>query len=136
MVPPTKPPQTSSDESRMRRLAILGGPTTRPISGRRFFPLYGLIHHVRRRSGTEYSTPVVVRQTADAMYVPLPFGARTDWYRNARAAGGVRGTWKGSDRWLANPTIVDRASARDAFDPVMQSLMGFDGIELVVRFDP
>jgi len=120
----------------MRRLAILGGPTTRPISGRRFFPLYGVIHHIGRKSGAKYSTPVVVRQAADAIYVPLPFGERTDWYRNARAAGGVRVTWKGSDRWLGAPTIIGRSSARDAFNPVMQSLMGFAGIELVVRFDP
>ena len=120
----------------MRRLALLGGPTTRPISGRRFFPLYGVIHHVGRKSGTEYSTPVVIRKAPGAIYVPLPFGEQTDWYRNSVAAGGVRATWKGRDHWLAKPTIVERGSASKGFNIVMRGLMRVAGIDLVVRFEP
>jgi len=120
----------------MRRLAILGGPSTRPISGRRWLPLYGVLHHVGRRSGREYATPVVVRATSDAVYVPLPFGEATDWYRNAVAAGGVRTTWKGADHWLANPVVVSRDAAGPAFHRVMRGLMRIAGIEQVVRFDP
>jgi deazaflavin-dependent oxidoreductase (nitroreductase family) len=136
MTPTTAPSRGPVRGSRTRRLALLGGPTTRPISGKRLFPLYGLIHHIGRKSGHEYSTPVVVRQAPDAMYVPLPFGERTDWYRNAVAAGGLRVTWKGRDHWLANPTIVDRDTARAGFNRFMRGIMGFAGIELVVRFDP
>jgi deazaflavin-dependent oxidoreductase (nitroreductase family) len=123
-------------DSRLRRLAVLGGPSTRPISGRRWFPLYGVLHHVGRSSGRAYATPVVVRGTPSAVYVPLPFGERTHWYRNARAAGGVRVTWKGRDQWLAAPVIVEREAAREGFDRVMLGLMRMAGIEQVVRFDP
>jgi deazaflavin-dependent oxidoreductase (nitroreductase family) len=122
--------------SSARRLAVLGGPGTRPISGKRWFPLYGLLHHVGRRSGRPYSTPVVVRATADATYVPLPFGEGTDWYRNALAAGGVRATWRGREHWLADPRIISRTTAHDAFNPVMRALMGIAGITQVVRFEP
>jgi deazaflavin-dependent oxidoreductase (nitroreductase family) len=91
---------------------------------------------VGRRSGREYHTPVVVRGAPDGTYVPLPFGERTDWYRNARAAGGVRTTWKGGDHWLANPMVVDRDEARAGFNRLMVWLMRLAGIEQVVRFDP
>lgn len=126
----------SSRHGRMHRLAILGGPTTRPISGKRWFPLYGVLHHVGRRSGREYATPVVVRSTPAGTYVPLPFGDGTDWYRNARAAGGVRTTWKGRDHWLADPHVVDRAAAADAFNPLMRTLLRAAGVDSFVRFEP
>lgn len=131
----TTAPHPDPGLRRMRRLALLGGPWTRPISGRRWLPLYGVLHHVGRTSGREYHTPVVVRSTPEATYVPLPFGERTDWYRNAVAAGGVRTTWKGADHWLAGPGIVDREAAADGFDRVMRAIMRLAGIESVVRFD-
>jgi deazaflavin-dependent oxidoreductase (nitroreductase family) len=135
MNPSTSSPERGATRSRTRRLALLGGPSTRPISGKRWFPLYGTLHHVGRKSGREYATPVVVRGNSRGTYVPLPFGVGTDWYRNAVAAGGVRTTWRGSDRWLAHPTIVERSAAAGAFNPLMRGLMRFAGIELVVRFD-
>lgn len=128
--------EEATRRSRWRRLAVLGGPATRPISGKRWFPLYGVLHHVGRRSGREYATPVVVRATPTGMYVPLPFGDSTDWYRNARAAGGVRTTWKGHDYWLADPRIIDRTSAAEAFNPLMRGLMRMAGIDTFVRFEP
>jgi deazaflavin-dependent oxidoreductase (nitroreductase family) len=120
----------------MHRIAVHAGPSARPISGRRFFPLYGVIHHIGRKSGSEYSTPVVVRRAADGVYVPLPFGDRTNWYRNALAAGGVRVTWKGRDHWFANATLVDFEAARPAFSRLMRGMMRLSGVRQVVRFDP
>jgi deazaflavin-dependent oxidoreductase (nitroreductase family) len=130
------PTPISRTAMRLRRLAILGGPMTRPIAGRRWFPLYGILHHVGRRRGRGYATPVVVRVTHDAVYVPLPFGERTDWYRDAQAAGGVRTTWMGHDHWLAHPRVVARESAGDGFSGLMKAMMRLAGIDLVVAFDP
>jgi deazaflavin-dependent oxidoreductase (nitroreductase family) len=136
MTDPTRPTHDPSGGRGLRRLAILGSPMTRPIAGRRLFPLYGVLHHVGRRTGREYSTPVVVRATDDAVYVPLPFGERTDWYRNARAAGGARVTWKGADHWLSTPVIVDRDAAAPGFHRAMLAMMRGAGIGHVVKFDP
>ena len=127
---------TQRPRSRARRLAILGGPSTRPISGRRWFPLYGLIHHVGRKSGAKYSTPVVVRSSQDGVYVPLPFGDQTDWYRNALAAGSVEVKWRGRHHRLTGATVVGREIAGSAFNPIMSALMKAAGISHVVRFDP
>jgi deazaflavin-dependent oxidoreductase (nitroreductase family) len=120
---------------RLRRLAIVGGPATLPIAGRRAFPLYGVLHHVGRRTGRTFDTPVVVRATEDAVYVPLPFGDRTDWYRNARAAGGTWVTWKGTDHWLARPVVVELEATGSGFNGLMREIMRFARIDKVVRFD-
>lgn len=126
----------TTSKSRMHRLSVRAGASASPISGRRFFPLYGVIHHVGRKSGSEYSTPVVVRQAPDGMYVPLPFGEGTNWYLNAIAAGGVRVTWKGRDHRFTNPVIVDLESAGDSFTSVMRAMMRMSGVAEAVRFDP
>jgi len=130
---PTSAPSTNG-KSLARRLAIVGGPITRALSGRRWFPLYGVIHHVGRRTGRAYATPVVVRSGPGGVYVPLPFGERTDWYRNVVAAGRVRVTWKGHEIWLSDAAIVDRTSAGYAFNALMHHLMRAAGISRVVHF--
>jgi hypothetical protein len=79
---------------------------------------------------------VVIRRGPDALYVPLPFGERTDWYRNALAAGGVRATWKGRELWLAEPVAIALADTGQGFNTLMRSLMDMANIERVVRFKP
>jgi hypothetical protein len=44
-------------------------------------------------------------------------------------------TWKGRDRWLANPVIVGRDAAGAGFNRVMLALMRIARIGQVVRFD-
>jgi deazaflavin-dependent oxidoreductase (nitroreductase family) len=132
----SSPTLASPAKSRMHRFSVHGGAMALPVAGRRFFPLYGVIHHIGRKSGTEYDTPVVVREATDGIYVPLPFGESTNWYRNAVAAGGIRVTWKGRDQWFANPTVVDREAARPAFNRAMNAMMAMSGAKQVIRFDP
>ena len=59
---------------------------TRPLAGRRFFPLWALLRHRGRRSGREYAVPVGVRMTVDGYFIALPFGERTQWVHNVVAA--------------------------------------------------
>lgn len=49
-----------------------------------------VIHHVGRRSGREYATPVCTSSTPEGFVVPLAFGTDVDWLRNIRAAGEAR----------------------------------------------
>lgn len=46
-----------------------------------------LLHHVGRRSGKAYKTPLTAHKSEDTIIVPLPYGTETDWLRNLRAAG-------------------------------------------------
>ncbi|MBV9597097.1 MAG: hypothetical protein JOZ87_09540 [Chloroflexi bacterium] len=74
------------------------------LAGTRWMPLYGVLEHRGRRSGTLFRTPVVVRPTPDGFVVPMPWGETTDWYptcaRRAAAAfaGRIATTWSGSRR--------------------------------------
>ena len=107
---------TSTAPARPRKNPILSlsrlvNPVVMLLAGTRLLPLYGVIHHVGRRSRTAYRTPVVVRPTRDGFVVPMPWGEATDWYRNVRAAGECVIRWKGRDFVLANPEVLDATSA-------------------------
>jgi deazaflavin-dependent oxidoreductase (nitroreductase family) len=46
-----------------------------------------LLHHVGRRSGKAYATPLTAHRSEGTIIVPLPYGTETDWLRNLQAAG-------------------------------------------------
>lgn len=52
----------------------------------RFIPFYAVVDHVGRRSGKGYRTPVVLGQTPEYYYIPMPYGDHVDWHRNIQAA--------------------------------------------------
>jgi deazaflavin-dependent oxidoreductase (nitroreductase family) len=92
-------------------------PVTKLIAGRFF---YSLVAHVGRRSGKEFSTPVVAANTGDCIFIPLPYGANTDWFLNVRARGEcvvkIKGKWYSS----THPEIVEPSIALFAFSPTLQ----------------
>lgn len=93
------------------------------VAGRRFTPLWGVIRHRGRKSGRVYATPVVLRPVPGGFVVPLPWGPTTDWCRNVLAAGGAQVRWKGEDRAVERPEVVDVTSVKDAFDPFQLGTM-------------
>jgi deazaflavin-dependent oxidoreductase (nitroreductase family) len=119
----------------LRQLARITAPLSRPLAGRRFFPLWAVVHHRGRRSGRAYATPVAIRATGEGFVIPLPWGTATDWFRNVQAAGGCTVRWKGSDHEATDPLLTDAADALSAFNRVQRPLMRFARIDefLVVR---
>src|SRR5919204_815274 len=118
--------------------AILGAsrlfnPLVLLLAGTRLLPLYGVIEHRGRRSGKAFHTPVVVRPTDDGFVVPMPWGERTDWYRNVRAAGGCVIRWKGRDYPMAEPEVLEGAAARNAFGGPERAMMLRFGIDRCLR---
>jgi deazaflavin-dependent oxidoreductase (nitroreductase family) len=103
------------------------------LAGTRLLPLYGVIHHRGRRSGKEFTTPVVVRPTRDGFIVPMPWGERTDWFRNVRAAGGCLIRWKGRDYTLVQPEVIAAAAADAAFGSTQRAALSRLGITSVLR---
>ncbi len=69
------------------------------VAGRKQSP-YAIIHHVGRRSGHAYATPVVAELSSDRFVIALPYGTGVDWYRNMLAAGRCTLTWQGQDYTL------------------------------------
>jgi deazaflavin-dependent oxidoreductase (nitroreductase family) len=95
----------------IRRLARPFGPLARPMAGKRWFPLYAVLHHAGRTSGRAYATPVVALRTPDGFVIPLPFGDATQWARNLFAAGGGSLTWLGHEHPIGEPQVIDRLEA-------------------------
>jgi deazaflavin-dependent oxidoreductase (nitroreductase family) len=81
-------------------------PSTLTFAGRPRSP-YAILHHVGRRSGHSYTTPVVADPIPDGFVIPLPYGADTDWCRNVLAAGRCTIKWNGSEYAAGEPEMID-----------------------------
>jgi deazaflavin-dependent oxidoreductase (nitroreductase family) len=115
------------------RAVRFGTRLTRPVAGRRFFPLWAVLRHRGRKSGRDYAVTVGVRATADGYFIALPFGERTQWVHNVMAAGGCTLRWRGTDIVLADPTIVLADEAAFAFPPALRWMMRAAGAHDVLR---
>jgi hypothetical protein len=79
-----------------------------PFSGRSGSS--AIVHHVGRRSGTSYATPVIAHQSEDDVIIPLPYGTDVDWLRNCWQPGTLSSTCEvsasgsTSRRWWTSTT--------------------------------
>ena len=105
--------ETDASGGPPRRLVNATAPVARALAGRRWMPLWAVIRHRGRKSGTAYETPIAVVPTTDAaiVMIGLPWGAKTNWARNVVAADGASLRWKGRDVELARPRIIDAVEA-------------------------
>jgi len=117
----------------LRAATRLFNPLVLLLAGTPFLPLYGVIKHRGRRSGKAFRTPIVVRRIDDGFIVPMPWGERTDWYRNVRAAGECVVRWKGRDYPLVQPEVLDTAAANAAFGASQQAALTRFGITRCLR---
>ena len=126
--PRSQPRPQSRSRAAVRGVTRIVNPLVLKLAGTRLLPLYGVIEHRGRRSGKVYRTPVVVRPTGDGFIVPMPWGERTDWYRNVRAAGGCVLRWNGRDYPVVQPELIDDpaevGAAFGAFPRMMMARLG------------
>jgi deazaflavin-dependent oxidoreductase (nitroreductase family) len=61
-------------------------PVMARFSGRKGF-CAATIHHVGRRSGIPYATPIIAQSEPGGFLIPLLYGTDVDWLRNVLAAG-------------------------------------------------
>ena len=76
---------------------------------------FAVIHHVGRRSGKPYATPIIVEPMGNKFVIALTYGPEVDWYRNVRAAGHSTLLWHGKTYTLEQPEPIDREQALPAF---------------------
>ena len=119
----------------LRALARLGSAPTRPLAGRRWFPLWAVLHHVGRTSGRHYAIPVAIQRTEGGFLIPVPFGDATQWVRNVLAAGSCTIRWRGRDHVEVRPRVLDRPQARPEFDRAFSGLIPATGIKTFLRVD-
>ena len=91
-------------------------PLTRRFAGR--LPLFGLVTHVGRRSGTTYHTPLNVFRRVDGYVFALTYGPDVHWVRNIRAAGECTMRTRGRTVRLIDPQLVHDPSGHLVPRPV------------------
>ena len=69
-------------------------------------PPLAVIHHVGRKSGCSYRTPVLAFRSARGFVVPMTYGRDVDWGRNLLAAGGGEVEQVGRRTRTKNPRVV------------------------------
>jgi deazaflavin-dependent oxidoreductase (nitroreductase family) len=78
---------------------------------------WGVIHHIGRRSGAAYETPVDAQRTRDGVVICLVYGSGADWCRNILAAGGCTLTLDGADLALTAPRVIPMSVAEEQLSP-------------------
>jgi deazaflavin-dependent oxidoreductase (nitroreductase family) len=89
----------------------------RPLAGR--LPPLAVVHHVGRKSGRRYQTPVLAFATDDGFVTPLPYGTDTDWCLNWIEAGEGLVEISGRRTAVTNPRVV---AAKEAL-PLLPALL-------------
>ncbi len=102
-------------------------PIFRPLSG--YLPIWSIIEHTGRRSGTVYRTPVSAFSTDDGVAVLLPYGRRRDWVQNLQHTGGGRVKFEGRTFAVDQPRIVPTAEALPHLKAPWRPLLGRAGVE-------
>lgn len=94
-----------------------------------------VVHHVGRRSGAPYRTPVVAVPADGGFAVALPYGPRADWVRNVLTAGSATLDHEGVSIPVTDPELVPVDVANPLFPRKEQLLHRLYGVEdfLLVR---
>jgi deazaflavin-dependent oxidoreductase (nitroreductase family) len=109
----------------------LVNPVMLQFSGR--FGSSAVIHHVGRRSGTPYATPVVAHQANHDVIIPLPYGTEVDWLRNLLAAGQGVVDLEGRSLEVDEPAVVDIEDVIDLLPASMVRTVRFNGSREAVQ---
>lgn len=74
-----------------------------------------VIHHVGRRTGRSYRTPVVAEPTDDGFVIALPYGTTSNWVKNVLATGSATLVDEGVSYRVHHPEIVPLAVMATCF---------------------
>ena len=119
----------------MRRInRVFTNPLMRPLAGR--LPPLAIAHHVGRKSGRRYQTPVLAFSTDEGFVTPLPYGTDTDWCLNWIEAGEGSVEVAGRRAAVSNPRIVSADEALPLLPAILRPglrLLGLPGFMVVER---
>lgn len=76
-----------------------------------WLPTMGILHHVGRKSGKPYRTPLSVFGTHEGVAIMLTYGPDRDWLKNITASGGGQIKRGGRTADYADPRVVSKAEA-------------------------
>ncbi len=94
---------------------------------------FAIVHHVGRRSGKTYETPIMVESAGEDFLIALTYGPHVDWYRNLLAAGQGELVWEGKTYTIGKPEPVDRTDALPHYPFPQQVILRLFAIQHFVR---
>lgn len=109
---------------RTRQLTKRANRYARPIAGTRWGMLYfnlAALHHVGRRSGRPYVTPLSAYPLGDGFVLGVAY-PHVDWCENLLAAGKCTLSWNGKDYALERPEVIPADEAMKAYPPLVKFL--------------
>jgi len=130
-----RPARPSLVASATRTIARMTTPLSRPLAGRRLFPLWAVVRHRGRRTGRPYAVPVAIRVSSGSFIIPLPYGSETQWLRNVVAANGCSIRWRGADHIATAPRVIGIEDAAGAFHPIQHAILRAAGIRAFLRLE-
>jgi deazaflavin-dependent oxidoreductase (nitroreductase family) len=86
-------------------------------------PPLAVVHHVGRKSGRPYRTPVVAFRGGTGFVIPMTYGRDVDWARNLVSARGGEIAQMGQRFALARPRIVGFEEAAPHLPAVLRSAL-------------
>jgi len=92
-----------------------------------------VVHHVGRKSGTSYETPIDAVPTDDGFVIALPYGANTDWLKNVLASGTATIVHDGKTHVVGNPEVVPRVDAEHLFPESTQRTLRLFKVDICLR---
>lgn len=94
---------------------------------------YAVVHHVGRRSGKAYETPIMGEPMGDDVVIALTYGPEVDWYRNVLAAGHATFLWLGKVYTIEKTEPIVKQAALPAFPLPLRSILRILGTQHFVR---
>lgn len=89
---------------------------------------FAVVHHVGRRSGRAFRTPVNLFPTEGGYVIALTYGPDTDWVKNILAAGGCDVETRGRRVPCTRPRVY-RDPGRRHIRPVEAAVLRLIGVE-------
>ena len=105
---------------------------TRPFATR--LSGFAVIHHVGRRSGKKFETPVNAWRHGDSIVVTLTYGSDTDWLKNCKSAGQALFVMSGEEIAVGSPAPLDPAEGQALVPTVVAQILRFINVDEFVDF--
>ena len=105
---------------------------TRPFASR--LGGFAVIHHVGRRSGNKFETPVNAWIHDDSIVVALTYGSDTDWLKNCTRAGQSLFVMSGEEIAVGTPVQLDTAEGHTLVPKFVGQALRLINVEEFVDF--
>jgi deazaflavin-dependent oxidoreductase (nitroreductase family) len=94
-----------------------------------------IVHHVGRKTGRPYQTPVGIVDTGEKFIITLPYGTTPDWLKNLLQAGRALITHNGATYRVDEPLVVGIDEAASLLTPKDRRVARLYGVRSFLMLD-